>query len=205
MQKRRNEKAISDIRNYGGILATLDPDIADSLVGIIIDAMDVGSAESIIPDLQGAIGLGNEIGIEIEIGITAGGAFVSDGAFIALQDELYYREKDSVVELLTERGADEEITGSFYYQLVVHCGLFLSEHQNELYNTGAIAEEIWEEIQKEAEENGEREVFFDSNTIATETAGKLMDIFGNLLREKGGVLAYQTLAKRLSDLVNDLE
>ena len=206
MQKRRNEKAISDIRNYGGILATLDPDIADSLVGIIIDAMDVGSADSIIPDLESAIEFGQAMASEeLGVGFTAAGAFVSDGGFIGLQDELYYRGQDSAVELLTGRGADEEIAGGFYYQLVVHCGSFLSEHQNKLYSAGAIAEEAWKEIQEEAEEKGEEEVFFNTSTIATETARELMDIFGDLLREKGGVLAYQALANRLSDLVNDLK
>ena len=185
------------------------PDIAEEMVGSIASMMYEPQADSIMNDLEESIdmsmALANDL-IRGDVDVTATGAYLNDGAFISLQDDLSYQDdmRDDAIASLIEYEVEPEIAKEFYFCVLTRCISYLSHSQNIEYHPGEEAEKIWKDIQADSEEN-EEGIFFDISAIASATAKELMGIFQDVLNSKGGILTYQALVDYFADSIEDVE
>jgi hypothetical protein len=96
---------------------------------------------------------------------------------------------------LNERGLAPDLSHEFCSSIIVRCVEFLQEQNDLEYRAGELATEIWEEIQNEEEFDN----FFNISKIASETARRLMAVFGERLETAGELLVYQAFVEFVNE------
>ena len=179
------------------------PDIAEDMVESIASMMYEPQADSIMNDLEESIDMSMVLA---DVDVTATVAYLNDGAFISLQDDLSYQDnmRDDAIASLIEYGIEPETAKEFHFQVLARCISYLNHSQNIKYHPGEVAERIWGDIQADSEEN-EEGIFFDKSAIASATAKELMSIFQDMLNSKGGILTHQALVNYVAHLIEDAE